>query len=201
MISEKNALLILLARILDYPDQSYKEHELVYKEFISENFPSASVREEVSTRLRPLFEIQLEELQEIYVDTFDYKEKTNLYLTAHELGDSKKRGAALIQLQKLIMESGYEWNGKELADFIPMLLEFLAVAPEEEKVFKLSRRVAYAVSRIMIHLQEGNPYKKAVELLMMYAFEGLTEEEISLLENAREEADLNELPYPLMYGS
>lgn len=54
---------------------------------------------EILERIAPLFKMPLLELQEHYVETFDYKDKTGLYLTAHELGDSRKRGAALIKLQ------------------------------------------------------------------------------------------------------
>ena len=133
------------------------------------------------------------------METFDYKDNTNLYLTAHELGDSRKRGAALIELQKQIHEAGYECDTKELADYIPMLLELLAVAPEEEKISNLSGRLAYAMDRILTNLPSSNPYKKAMELVMMFVFEAPELEEIAKLEILREEADLNELPYPLMY--
>ncbi|WP_042455080.1 nitrate reductase molybdenum cofactor assembly chaperone [Neobacillus dielmonensis] len=199
-MTEKKAILLLMARILDYPDKAFFQGQSEVEEWLCEKVNEISVRDEILSRIRPLFELKIEELQELYVDTFDYHDKTNLYLTAHELGDSKKRGAALIQMQKLIMEAGFDFHGKELADYIPMLLELLAVASEDEKLLKLSRRVAYAINRVLTHLEEGNPYKQAIQLLQMFVLEGLKLEEISMLENLREEADLKELPYPLMYG-
>ena len=75
-------------------------------------FHQGSIRKEVLKRIDPLFEMSEKELQELYVETFDYKEKTNLYLTAHELGDSRKRGAALIKLQKLICEVVLNMKGR-----------------------------------------------------------------------------------------
>jgi nitrate reductase delta subunit len=199
-MNEKKAILILLSRILDYPDATFFEEQTAITGFVHESITSEDIQKEVLCRMNPFYQISLEQLEQLYVETFDYKEKTNLYLTAHELGDSRKRGFALIQLQKLISEAGFEYVGKDLADYIPMLLEFLAVLPEGEKLNQLSKRVAYAIDRIFTNLPDDSPYKKALELGRMYAFETLNEEEISALERLREDADLAELPYPLMYG-
>lgn len=199
MTVEKKVILVVLSRVLDYPEANFDEERSTITSFIHDNLASENVRKEVLNRIEPILNMPLKGLQEQYVETFDYKEKTNLYLTAHELGDSKKRGFALIQLQNLVRESGYEFVSRELADYIPLLLELLAVAPEEERYFNLSKRLAVAVNRILTNLQDNNPYKKAVELLMMYVFEALGPEEISSLDYLREQADLDELPYPLMY--
>ena len=198
-MNEKKAILILLSRILDYPESAFFEEEDSFTSFIRESITTEDIQKEVLSVIHLFYQLTPGELEQLYVETFDYKEKTNLYLTAHELGDSRKRGFALVQLQKLISESGFEYVGKDLADYIPMLLELLAVAPEEEKFNKLSRRLAYAFDRILTNLPDDNPYKKALEL-GMYVFETPEAEEISALEKLREEADLGELPYPLMYG-
>jgi nitrate reductase molybdenum cofactor assembly chaperone NarJ/NarW len=199
MTNEKKAILVILSRLLDYPDQLFFEEQSSIESFIQEYIPNEDNQTEVVNRIGPLYELSLKEIQELYVETFDYRDNTNLYLTAHELGDSRKRGGALIQLQKQIHEAGYECSNKELADYIPMLLELLAVAPKEEKVSNLSGRLAYAMDRILTNLPSSNPYKKALELVMMFVFEAPGSEEITKLEILREEADLNELPYPLMY--
>jgi nitrate reductase delta subunit len=199
MISDKKAILVILSRVMDYP--SMDERETIVS-FMNEYISNQETREEVFKRLEPLFRLSLHDLQELYVNTFDHDEKTNLYLTAHELGDSKKRGFALIQLQKLIIESGFEQAGKQLGDYIPMLLELLAAGPDSEKMLSLSHRVAAAIQRILQNLPSGHLYKDAIELLMMYVFEAPSDEEMTLLERLREQekADLDELPYPLMYG-
>ncbi|MCL6570063.1 MAG: nitrate reductase molybdenum cofactor assembly chaperone [Bacillus sp. (in: Bacteria)] len=199
MTNETSTILVIMSRILDYPNDEFFDEHSVIEEFVNEQIPSVTIRTEVLERIRPLYEMDRKDLQEIYVETFDYQEKTGLYLTAHELGDSRKRGAALVKLQKLICEGGYEYEGKELADYIPMLLELMAVAPAEENFTKLSRRLAYAINRLLSNLPSSNPYFKAINLLMMYVFQAPGKEEIALLENEHEEADLEELPYPMMY--
>ncbi|MCH6267355.1 MULTISPECIES: nitrate reductase molybdenum cofactor assembly chaperone [Neobacillus] len=198
-MNEEKAILMLLSRLLDYPDTSFFEDQETIISFIYESITSEDIQKEVLNRIYPFYQMPSVQLEQLYVETFDYKEGTNLYLTAHELGDSRNRGFALIQLQKLISEAGLEYIGHDMADYIPMLLELLAVVPEEEKINKLSRRIAYAVDRILTNLPEDNPYKKALELGMMYVFETPDAEEISALERLREVADLDELPYPLMY--
>lgn len=198
MMDEK-VIMVVLARILNYPDNTFMRERSSIKTFIQEFTTSAEIRGELLKRLEPLFNLRLKELQEIYVESFDYKEKTNLYLTAHELGDSKKRGFALIHLQNLIRESGYDYSGLELADYMPLLLELLAVAPMDDIFDTLSRRVAFALNRIYINLPDSNLYKAAIELLMLFVFEAPGKEEMTKLELLREQADMEELPYPLMY--
>jgi nitrate reductase delta subunit len=200
MTNEEKAILAILARVMDYPDDQFTEEQSRILSFIHESIPADDLQEKVLKAIQPLFQMPLVELQECYVQTFDHNDKTNLYLTSHELGDSRKRGFALIQLLKLIAESGFEHAESQLADYIPMLLELLAVAPESEKLLQLSRRVAAAMYRIVNHLPNDNPYKEAMEMLMKHVFTEPNVEELALMEKLREEADLDELPYPLMYG-
>lgn len=199
MNNESKAIAVIMSRVLDYPTQEFLEGYQDIEEFVTEQVSSKKMRNEILERVKPLFDYSLLDLQQLYVDTFDYKDKTGLYLTAHELGDSRKRGAALIKLQKMICEGGFEYEGQEIVDYIPMLLELLAYAPEGENFERLSRRLAFAIHRILKHLPDSNPYQRSVDLLMMFVFEAPEAEEILILENEREEADLEELPYPMMY--
>src|SRR5690606_13722809 len=148
------------------------------------------MRNEILERITPLFKMPILELQELSVETFDYKDKTGLYLTAHELGDSRKRGAALIKLQKLIVEGGFEYHGNEIVDYIPMLFELLAHSTEAVNFERLYRRIAFAVARIHKNLMDSNPYKRIVDLQMMSVFEAPEAQEITILETPREDADL-----------
>lgn len=201
-MNEKKVILVLLSRLLDYPQKDFMNEKESMVSLIQETFSNQEIKKEITTAILPLYEGSLEDLQECYVKTFDHNEETNLYLTAHELGDSRKRGGALIKLQKLVCESGYELAGKQLADYIPMLLELLAVETEaeEDKLLSLSRRVAAVMYRIVNHIPSDNPYKLALEKLIQLVFEEPDKDEIDLMERQREEADLDELPYPLMYG-
>lgn len=199
MREEIAEVLIFVARFLDYPDHQFFNECSDLDQYVKKNLTDEELQREVSQRLQPMFEMELKDLQELYVETFDYKDKSGLYLTAQELGDSRRRGEALIRLQKLIADLGFENVSKELTDYIPMLMELLAVAPENDDVSQLKRRLAYAINRIFTHLPSSNPYYNVFDILMTFAFEAPNSEEIAQLENEREEADLDPLPYPMIY--
>lgn len=190
-------ILAIAARVLSYPD-GVESFETI-SEWIRLEAPK-ELQDPLKEAIQPLTDLSLEELRELYVATFDMKEQTALYLTAHELGDSRKRGAAMIKLQKMIIMAGFEREDGELADFIPMLFEFLAIAEENRHTERLTRRLAYGTQRIMDHLEEENPFTPLFKLLMSLVFVPPSKEEIANLEREREEADLEEMPYPLVYG-
>ncbi|MDQ0157442.1 nitrate reductase molybdenum cofactor assembly chaperone [Robertmurraya andreesenii] len=196
---EKAELLMLMARFLEYPDEDFIRGLADFETEVQEHLSSRKLAKEFVKRCQPLMALDWKDLQELYVDTFDYKEKTGLYLTAQELGDSRRRGMALIQLQKLIEDLGFERVSDELADYIPMLLELLAVADEGEQTKLLERRLSYALHRIVGHLSRDNPYHALLEMLTLYVFEAPSREEIKLVESAWEDADLDPLPYPMFY--
>ncbi|MBP1969919.1 nitrate reductase delta subunit [Virgibacillus natechei] len=196
---EERAILVIASRLLGYPTaELVKDHQDI-NECVEENIETSELEIELVASYDPLFRLPSQEIQELYVATFDLKSKLGLYLTAHELGDSTKRGAALIKLQKIINQAGFEREGDELADYMPMLFEFLAVAPEAPNHDRLYRRLAVAIQRMLNNIDEGNPYAGILQVLMRYVFPEPTKEEVARLEFDREEADLEELPYPIMY--
>lgn len=199
MEQQEQAVLVIASRLLEYPDDDFFDEKTVIKEGIRENITSNPLRTELETALQSIFNTSLSELRKLYVATFDLKARQGLYLTSHELGDSSKRGAALIKLQNIIHNAGFERVDDDLADYIPMLFEFLAAAPNSQENERLVRRLAVAVQRIESSLPDENPYSTILSTLMRFVFPKPTKAEIEKLEFEREEADLEELPYPIMY--
>jgi nitrate reductase delta subunit len=70
------------------------------------------------------------ELAAAYVETFDLRRHTSLYLTYYLHGDTRKRGMALLRLKRLYAAAGLELEGGELPDYLPLMLEFAALAPD-----------------------------------------------------------------------
>ncbi|MDU2240301.1 MAG: nitrate reductase molybdenum cofactor assembly chaperone [Paenibacillus sp.] len=191
--------LAVAARLLGYPDDSYPE---VLKETVDavSDVEDCALKNRLEAAIRPLESLPLRELREQYVWTFDWKEKTGLYLTAHELGDSRERGAALILLQHIIGDAGFAASAGELADYMPLLYELLAIRPDHVHVRALELRLAVATKRVAGHLAEDSPYRELFAYLMEDVFGEPSEEDIRRLEAKREQADLDELPYPILYG-
>lgn len=199
MNQEKRVILILASRLLGYPSENIQQMVKDFDELVEEALNEDTIQRELKNTYQHMKSLELTELQELYVETFDLKSKLGLYLTAHELGDSNKRGAALIKLQKLINQAGFERVGEELVDYIPMLLEFIAVSPKKPEVDRLQKRLAVAIHYLKENIENENPYVNILQTLMKYVFPTPTSEEMKQLEAGREEADLEELPYPIMY--
>ncbi len=69
------------------------------------------------------------ELQGLYVDAFDFSKQCSLHLTYHVHGDRRQRGLALLALKESYRVAGFEPPGDELPDYLPLMLEFAALAP------------------------------------------------------------------------
>jgi nitrate reductase delta subunit len=77
----------------------------------------------------------LDRLQEEYVETFDTRRRTNLYLTYFAHGDTRKRGVALLRFKQTYLRAGFvfdadEVNGGELPDHLCVVLEFGATVDQ-----------------------------------------------------------------------
>ncbi len=180
--------------LLTYPQEGTWRDEL----FELQN-DLAAAPTDVASLLRPVLDEFLRTpvtiLQRRYVETFDFSDKRTLYLTAHELGDSRKRGTALIECKQLLEEAGYELAGSELPDYVPLLLEFLAVRPETSNTLSLEQRLAWVCGQVYAALAEESLYR----VILRAALDLLPEVSPESGGGAREEADLAELPYPLHY--
>lgn len=64
--------------------------------------------------------------QRLYVTTFDLKRKCSLYLSYYATGDTRRRGVALVTFLEAYRAAGWEFDGEDLPDFLPAVLEFSA---------------------------------------------------------------------------
>lgn len=118
----------LISLLLDYPDERLDSLRPVLRE------SAAGLPEPVGgpllTFLDHLDGHPLHEVQSAYVDTFDVTRKCSLHLTYFLHGDTRKRGAALVQFKQAYRTAGVEMTdeGSELPDHLSVLLEFGATA-------------------------------------------------------------------------
>jgi nitrate reductase molybdenum cofactor assembly chaperone NarJ/NarW len=64
--------------------------------------------------------------EERYVALFDRGRATSLNLFEHLHGESRDRGAAMIELKRLYESAGFELAARELPDYLPVVLEYLS---------------------------------------------------------------------------
>ena len=97
-------------------------------------------------------------LQRGYVETFDFTRRNSLYLTYHVHGDRRQRGVALLRLKQRYAAAGLELLDGELPDYLPVMLEFAALAPPDVGVAALVEvRDAIELVRASLH-EAGSPY-------------------------------------------
>jgi nitrate reductase delta subunit len=82
-----------------------------------------------------------------YVATFDRSRRRCLYLTYYTDGDTRRRGASLARLKALYRDHGWQPPENELPDFLPLMLEFAARAPEPGQRLLSEHRAALEVLR------------------------------------------------------
>lgn len=103
------------------------------------------------------------ELAQTYVETFDLRKRTSLYLTYYLHGDTRKRGMALLRLKRLYAAGGLEQSNGELPDYLPLVLEFAALAPEGVgETLLREQRPALELLRDGLHESES-PYSHLLD--------------------------------------
>jgi len=171
MTKETRHLLKVISLLLQFPDE---ELLLSLKELSEavEEISDPKRREKCRKFLHYLSKTSPIRLQEVYTATFDLSPPTCLNLSYHRWGDHKERGNALARFQEIYNRDGYEALPGELPDYLPLVLEFLAVGGKAHH-FSLFGEYAEQVETICSRLQEnGSPYADLLEIAAG-VFEGL----------------------------
>ncbi|HVX32540.1 MAG TPA: nitrate reductase molybdenum cofactor assembly chaperone [Solirubrobacterales bacterium] len=93
-----------------------------------------------------------------YVEAIDLNKRSGLYLTFYSAGDRRERGAVLVRLKQLYRAAGLPLEGTELPDYLPVMLEFAAAAPDGRGEIVLRENRA-ALELVRAGLRDlGSPY-------------------------------------------
>ncbi|WP_169309365.1 nitrate reductase molybdenum cofactor assembly chaperone [Desulforhopalus sp. IMCC35007] len=154
----------LLGFLLEYPAASWNT-ELADVNEIVETVNDCRRRQLLRSFLTYVESTPLLQLQETYTAAFDLDPATSLHLTYHLLGDGEDRGKALAKILWVYHREGYDAAIDELPDFLPMVLEFLALCPEPEEATPLWSCLS-AVAELAERLQKDkHPYGGLMELV------------------------------------
>ena len=106
------------------------------------------------------------QLQEIYTSAFDLHPDCTPNLGYHLFGDDGRRGLFLAELKDR-MEARHIPLGVELPDHISLVLRYLDVADEEDRLCLIGDCLIPALSRIAARFeQSGNPYRYVLQALL-----------------------------------
>ncbi|MDP4084941.1 MAG: nitrate reductase molybdenum cofactor assembly chaperone [Bacillota bacterium] len=103
------------------------------------------------------------ELCTAYTQTFDFSDKTTLYLTYPIFRESPDRGKGLLKLKEEFQDAGYPLEVNELPDYFPVILEFCSLVPIEtaKKMLRIHRK---AIDQLLKELTIlDNPYQTILQ--------------------------------------
>lgn len=103
-----------------------------------------------------------------YVETLDLNKRSGLYMTFYSDGDKRQRGAALLRLKQMYRSAGLPLEGSgELPDYLPVMLEFAAAAPDGRGEIVLREHRA-ALELVRLSLRDlGSPYAEVLDAVCL----------------------------------
>jgi nitrate reductase delta subunit len=161
-----------LSWLLRYPDATLRAHLGELREALREEraltFGRLAELDRLLDHLRALPALQAEAE---YVELFDRGRRTALHLFEHVHGDSRERGAALVDLARSYESAGLVLAPGELPDWLPVVLEFASTQPPDAARDFL-RETAHIVRVIFSALLErGSPYASVLAAVLDLAGE------------------------------
>ncbi|MCY1127184.1 nitrate reductase molybdenum cofactor assembly chaperone [Frigidibacter sp. RF13] len=110
------------------------------------------------------------DLQERYVLLFDRSRSLSLNLFEHIHGESRDRGGAMVDLLETYRAGGFDLDGPELPDHLPVLLEFLSTRALEE-----AQGILADAGHILVALAERLTRRQSVYAGVLEALVALVE--------------------------
>lgn len=184
-----------LAALLCYPEEALREALPEVRAALRADPATAGA----APLAEALGEGDLLDRQEEYVALFDRTRGVALHLFEHVHGDSRERGPAMIALREQYMEAGLFPAENELPDYLPMLLEYVAVAPDRGRA--LLRDAAPILDLIHGRLaSRRSPYALALRATLALAGVQPSAEVAEVAEPTPEELDAAYEEAPVTFG-
>jgi nitrate reductase delta subunit len=128
----------IISMLLDYPSREVLEAlDDMTAAIKEENVLDNGKQQKLATFIESLSPYKQPNLQEgllrlcaDYSDLFDSNAKTSLYLFDMIYGTSRDRGQAMVDLREEYLKAGLMPDEKELPDYLPMFLQYVAAQPD-----------------------------------------------------------------------
>lgn len=163
------SLLKLIGVLLDYPDDELWRHGDELLDAAADPALPAAQRKALTAFVQDLLDTDPLTAQDAWLQTFDRGRSMSLLLFEHIHGESRDRGQAMVDLIEAYRKQGFELAAKELPDYLPLLLEFLAQRPPAE-VRDWLGHISHIVGMLAARAGErGSPSQVLFELLLELA--------------------------------
>jgi nitrate reductase delta subunit len=154
--------LRVLARLLTYPTaELQKAAPELHSVLAEEGALSAKHRAEVGALIDAIDRDTLFDAQERYVALFDLGRGNSLHVFEHIYGDSRERGQAMVALADRYGARGLAVAANELPDYLPLMLEYISIAPAAEAQTLLAE-IAHVIEALRARLETRKSLYAAV---------------------------------------
>lgn len=160
-------LLKVVSLLLSYPTEQLQAYGDELQEVIdcAREIPRQQC-EELALCLQWLTDSPLMDVQEAYGELFERGRHLSLLLFEHVHGESRDRGQAMVDLMAQYEQKGLSIGVKELPDYLPLYLEYLALCDGLTAREGLAD-VAHILGVLNARLQEKqSPYAGCLEALI-----------------------------------
>lgn len=160
-------LLQVISLLLDYPTETLQKAHVELKAEISQTrYICPQQRQDLHGLVDSIQQMELLEAEATYLDTFENGRRMSLFLFEHVHGESRDRGQAMVDLLNQYQAAGFEISAKELPDYIPLYLEYLATQPLEtalEGLMDIQHLLVLLAARLE---QKNSPYFACLQALV-----------------------------------
>ncbi|RSM85145.1 nitrate reductase molybdenum cofactor assembly chaperone [Kibdelosporangium aridum] len=163
MTERANALRIVSV-VLQYPDDELLAHRPVIDDAVR-SLSDGPVRDHLVEFLHWFGSVPAIDVRRHYVETFDLRRRSSLYLTYYLHGDTRRRGMALLLLKQRYRAAGLTPPETELPDFLPMVCEFAAVEGARGEAPLRQHCQGVELIRTALH-DSGSRYAHVLEALI-----------------------------------
>ena len=152
----------VISALMDYPQQGVYQHQGELKDII---VAERSLSDECKTAMIDFLQAQcsldLLDWQSDYDALFERGRNLSLLLFEHVHGESRDRGQAMVDLMEQYKLAGLNIGVRELPDYIPLYLEFVATQPLDAQAGWL-QDVAHIMALLTARLQKRDNNYQAV---------------------------------------
>lgn len=161
--------LKLISLLLDYPqDELFGLGQDLHASVYELGFGNQA-RQVLHQLIEGLMDSDPMQAQATWSETFDRGRAMSLLMFEHIHGESRDRGQAMVDLMETYRRNGFDIDSRELPDYLPLLLEYLAQRSEAEGREWLSH-LTQILNLLAARAHERNSvYAGLFELLIRHA--------------------------------
>jgi nitrate reductase molybdenum cofactor assembly chaperone NarJ/NarW len=158
--------LSVISYLLDYPDGELWANKQPLINAVSQStLLTVEQKNQLSQFIERYLTVDLLDAQENYIQAFDTNHSTSLLLFEHIHGDSRERGQAMVDLLAQYEQAGLALTSKQLPDYLPLFLEFLAHQSQATTLFWLDQIAAILRLLALRLAKQQSVYQVLLDLL------------------------------------